>query len=181
MGICELLSYNMRMQSSVKSRVIKMKKIVITDVRHPLCWGWMLALFASKMENDLLSAFTFLVSGTFMLYHCGVLIPHLHPAHGLFISHSSPSSLMLLFVELNIENLLCVSTASIFHAMAWLGASQWNCADFRCIHRVNNNWHFAPVRQFCGWIQMCLLSHCFCTVSKTDAERWSCIVSVLGF
>lgn len=47
-----------------------------------------------------------------------VLIPHLHSAHGLFTSHSSPSSLMLLFVELNIGNLFCLSTESIFHAMA---------------------------------------------------------------
>ncbi len=75
-------------------------------------------LFAGKMEATPVSVFTFLVSGTFMLHHCKVSIPHLLSPHGLFTSRSSPSSLMLLFVELNIENLFCLSTASIFHAMA---------------------------------------------------------------
>ena len=70
----------------------------------------------------------FWVSCPFTLFCSGVRIPHLHHAHGLFTSHSSPSSLMLLFVELNIENLFCLSTAFIFHAIAWLGVSQWNCA-----------------------------------------------------
>lgn len=58
------------------------------------------------MQNHQNVGFHLLISGTFMLYHCRVLIPHLHPAHGLFTSHSSPSSLMLLFVELNIEKIV---------------------------------------------------------------------------
>lgn len=53
-----------------------------------------------------------------------VTIPHLHSAHGLFTSASSASSLMPLYVKLNIENVFCLSTASIFHALTWLGASR---------------------------------------------------------
>lgn len=48
--------------------------------------------------------FPLFVRGTFMLYLFRVLIPHLHSVHGLFTNHSSPSSLKLLDVELNIEN-----------------------------------------------------------------------------
>lgn len=62
--------------------------------------------------------FHLFVSGTFVLYHFRVLIPHLHSVYGLFTSHSSPSSLKLLDVELNIENLFFLSTASIFYALA---------------------------------------------------------------
>lgn len=46
----------------------------------------------------------FLGSAAFLLCHCKVLIPHLHFVHGLFTSHSPPSSLMLFFVICWLEN-----------------------------------------------------------------------------
>lgn len=105
---------------------------------HCVVWIW--AFICMQNGSLSVSPFTFSVVVAFMLYHCRVLNHH-HSAHGLFTSHSSPSSLMLLFVELNIEKFACcLSLASICHATAWLGEGQWNCADFRCIHGVNNNW-----------------------------------------
>lgn len=121
-------------------------KFLVCDSTH-LCYHWHLSFTEVRLSFNVVCRqngdirliclfLPFLVSSTFMLYRCRVFIPHLYSAHGLF-THSSPSSLMLLFVKLNIEKLSCLSTASIFHAMAWLEFSQWNCADFRCTHRVN--------------------------------------------
>lgn len=109
---------------------------------------WVLTLFPGS--SGFVSSH---LCGPSTLHHCRLLIPHLRAAHALFTSHSSPSSLMLLFVELNIEFFLpCLSTASIFHAVAWLAASQWNCADFRCIHCVNNNWDALRCGSTCVWV-----------------------------
>lgn len=123
-----------------------------------------------KMNHSL--CFHLFVSGTFMLYHFRVLIPHLHPVHGLFTSHSSPSSLKLLDVELNIENLFFLSTAFIFYTMAWLGVSQWNCTHFRCIHWINKNWNTLLFGQMVVW-EMCLsVNNCFGTSCYQNGS-WS--------
>lgn len=58
------------------------------------------------------------------LHHCRLLIPHLRAAHALFTSHSSPSSLMLLFVELNIEKIFALLVHSIYISCSGLISGQ---------------------------------------------------------
>lgn len=79
--------------------------------------------------------------GTFpvLLQGSEILFSWLQSSHGLFTRCASPSSLMLLFVEFNIENVFCLSTVSIFNALLWRVGRSWNQEDFRCIHLINHN------------------------------------------
>lgn len=71
---------------SLSSAKIEIKTLVITGMFLPLLWGGVLVSFTGKMEATPVSVFTFLVSGTFMLFHCtSILLMVYSPAAPLHL------------------------------------------------------------------------------------------------